>query len=173
QSCPPVLATLWVADHGAGAVIDLRFFSGRGEMCYEPAEKNAPQENAWSTEHYLNYMPHLFERLRKEFGSEVHLLHDAHHRLTPIEAARLRKSLEPYHLFWLEDPCPAELHEGFEPLRRHTTKPIATGEVFNSVWDAHDLIRHQWIDYIRMTVVHGGGITHAKKTADFAALYHV
>ena len=102
-----------------------------------------------------------------------HLLHDVHHRLTPIEAARLGKALEPYHLFWLEDPCPAELQESFELIRKHTTTPIAVGEVFNSIWDAHDLIRHQLIDYIRMTIVHGGGITHAKKTADFAALYNV
>jgi mannonate dehydratase len=50
---------------------------------------------------------------------------------------------------------------------------IAVGEVFNSVWDAHDLIRNQWIDYLRMTLVHGGGFTHLKKTADFAALYNV
>ena len=34
----------------------------------------------------------------------IHLLHDVHHRLRPIEAARLGKSLEPYHLFWMEDP---------------------------------------------------------------------
>ncbi len=45
--------------------------------------------------------------------------------------------------------------------------------MFNSVWDAHDLIRNQWIDYLRMTVVHGGGLTHLKKTADFAAMYQV
>jgi mannonate dehydratase len=140
---------------------------------YEPAERGLPSESLWSTEKYLNFVPRLFEALRVELGEDVHLLHDAHHRLTPIEAARVGKALEPYHLFWLEDPCPAELQEGFELIRQHTTTPIATGEVFNSVWDAHDLIRKQWIDYIRMTIVHGGGITHAKKTADFAALYHV
>ena len=96
-----------------------------------------------------------------------------HHCLTLIEVGGGWQLLELYHLFWMEDPCPAELQEGFELIRQHTTTPIATGEVFNSVWDAHDLIRRQWIDYIRMTIVHGGGITHAKKTADFAALYHV
>jgi mannonate dehydratase len=96
-----------------------------------------------------------------------------HHRLTPIEAARLGHALEPYHLFWMEDPTPAELQESFGLIRQHTTTPIAVGEIFNSIWDAHDLIRHQWIDYIRMSTVHGGGITHLKKTADFAALYHV
>ena len=68
---------------------------GRGGMYYEPAEKNAPPENLWSTELYLNFAPQLFSRLRKEFGPDIHLLHDAHHRLTPIEAARLGKELEP------------------------------------------------------------------------------
>ena len=118
-------------------------------------------------------MPKLFARVREAFGEELHLLHDCHHRLTPIEAGRLGKELEPFHLFWMEDPTPAELQEGFKVIREHTTTPIAVGEVFNSIWDAHDLIRNQWIDYIRMTLVHGGGITHLKKVADFAALYHV
>ena len=145
----------------------------KGGKPYEPAERGLPSEDVWSTERYLNFVPSLFERLRDEVGHDVHLLHDVHHRLTPIEAARLGKSLEPYHLFWMEDPTPAELQEGFALIRQHTTTPIATGEVFNSVWDAHDLIRKQWIDYIRMTIVHGGGITHLKKTADFAALYQV
>src|SRR6266513_524676 len=84
---------------------------GRGKMYYEPAEKDSPIENVWSSELYLNFAPRLFERLRQEFGSDLHLLHDAHHRLTPIEAARLGKSLEPFHLFWLEDPVPAELYQ--------------------------------------------------------------
>jgi len=47
------------------------------------------------------------------------------------------------------------------------------GEVFNSVWDAHILITEQLIDYIRMTVVHSGGITHLKKIAALAEIYHV
>jgi mannonate dehydratase len=140
---------------------------------YEPAERGLPSESAWSTEKYLRHVPKLFAKLREQCGEEVHLLHDCHHRLTPIEAARLGKDLEPHRLFWMEDPVPAELQEGFELIRRHTTTPIATGEVFNTVWDAQELIRNQWIDYIRMAIVHSGGFTHLKKVADFAALYHV
>src|SRR3989442_8959588 len=146
---------------------------GRGQLYYEPAEKGRPLESVWSTERYLDFVPSLFERLRKEFGFDVHLLHDVHHRLTPIEAGRLGKSLEPYHLFWLEDPVAAELQEGFRIIRQHTTTPLAVGEVFNSVWDAHILISEQLIDYIRMTVVHGGGLTHLKKIAALAEIYHV
>jgi mannonate dehydratase len=146
---------------------------GRGDFYYEPAEPGRPPECLWSSEAYLNFVPHLFERLRKEFGSAVHLLHDVHHRLTPIEAARLGKSLEPYHLFWLEDPVPAELQESFRLIRQHTTTPLAVGEVFNSVYDCQQLIQEQLIDYIRTTVVHAGGISHLRKIASLAELYHV
>ena len=146
---------------------------GRGDLYYEPAEPGMPPENLWSTERYLASAPRLFERLRAELGPDVHLLHDVHHRLTPIEAARLGKDLEPYHLFWLEDPVPAELQEGFRWIRRHTTTPLAVGEVFSSIHDCQTLITEQLIDYIRTTVVHAGGITHLRRIAHLAELYHV
>jgi mannonate dehydratase len=146
---------------------------GRGGMAYEPAEKDAPPENQWSTEHYLRFVPQLLARLRKEFGAEIHILHDAHHRLTPIEAARLGKELEPYRLFWLEDPTPAELQESFRLIREHTTTPLAVGEVFNTIYDCQQLIQEQLIDFIRMTVVHSGGISHLRKIANLAEMYQV
>jgi mannonate dehydratase len=146
---------------------------GRGDLYYEPAEPGLPPETLWSTEKYLASVPRLFERLRAELGPDVHLLHDVHHRLTPIEAARLGKSLEPYHLFWLEDAVPAELQEGFRLIRQHTTTPLAVGEVFSSIHDCQTLITEQLIDYIRTTVVHAGGITHLRRIAHLAELYHV
>ena len=43
---------------------------GRGDMYYEPAEKGLPPETRWSSERYLDFVPSLFERLRKEFGPD-------------------------------------------------------------------------------------------------------
>ncbi|MGL1957694.1 MAG: D-galactonate dehydratase family protein [Colwellia sp.] len=146
--------------------------SKKGEK-YEPANADLPSEDVWSTEKYLNFAPKLFAEVRKQYGEDIHLLHDVHHRLTPIEAARLGKELEPYHLFWMEDPVPVENQESFKLIRQHTTTPIAVGEVFNSIHDCRELIQNQLIDYIRSTVVHAGGISHLKKIADFASLYHV
>ncbi len=140
---------------------------------YEPADADLPSEESWSTEKYLNFIPQLFEQIRKTFGDELHLLHDVHHRLTPIEAGRLGKELEPFHLFWMEDPTPAENQESFKLIRQHTTTPIAVGEVFNTIHDCRDLIQNQLIDYIRTSVVHTGGITHMRRIADLAALYHI
>jgi mannonate dehydratase len=146
---------------------------GKGTLFYEPAEPGMPPENVWSTERYLEFVPSLFARLRQEFGTELHLLHDVHHRLTPIEAGRLGRALEPHRLFWMEDPVPAELQEGFRLIRQHTTTPVAVGEVFSSIHDCEQLIREQLIDYIRSTVVHAGGISHLRKIAHLAELFHV
>jgi len=146
---------------------------GRGRLFYEPADASLPSEHEWSTEKYLDHTPRLFDAVRSRLGWDHHLLHDVHHRLTPIEAARLGRALEPYRLFWMEDATPAENQEGFKLIRQHTTTPLAVGEVFNTVWDCKDLIQNQWIDYIRATVVHAGGITHLRRIADFAAMYQV
>jgi mannonate dehydratase len=140
---------------------------------YEPAEKGLPPEKVWSTEKYLSHIPKLFHKLRDTYGDDPHFLHDCHHRLTPIEAGRLGKALEPYNLFWLEDTVPAELQEGFRIIRQHTTTPLAVGEVFNTVYDTTTLFTEQLIDYCRMAIVHSGGITHMKKVAAMAEFYHV
>ena len=146
---------------------------GRGKMYYEPADAALPSETNWDTRKYLNFAPKLFDKLRDVYGFDHHLLHDGHHRLTPIEAASLGKALEPYQLFWLEDLTPAENQEAFRLIRQHTTTPLAVGEVFNSIWDCKDLIQNQLIDYIRCTVVRAGGITHLRRIADLAALYQI
>jgi mannonate dehydratase len=143
------------------------------KTAYEPAESELPAETVWSTAKYLDIVPKLFDRLRKDHGPDIELLHDVHHRLTPIEAARLGRSLEPYRLFWMEDSTPAENQKSFELVRKHTVTPLAVGEVFNSIWDCKHLIENQLIDYIRTTIVHGGGITHVRRIADFAALHSV
>src|ERR1700761_5674879 len=90
---------------------------GRGKLFYEPADAALPSETVWDTPKYMRFVPKLFERLRDVYGFDHHLLHDAHHRLTPIEAGRLGKDLEPYRLFWLEDSTPAENQESFKPIR--------------------------------------------------------
>ena len=141
---------------------------------YEPAQRAPlPAEEDWDTRAYLRHIPTVFEAVRSEFGPELPLLHDGHHRMTPIQAARLGKDLEPYDLFWLEDCTPAENQEALRLVRHHTTTPLANGEVFNTVWDYQTLIREQLIDYVRSAVTHTGGITAMRKLLDYAAQYQI
>jgi mannonate dehydratase len=140
---------------------------------YEPADAALPTENLWSTEKYMRTVPELFAAAREALGWDVHLLHDVHHRLTPIEAGRLGRDLEPYRPFWMEDAVVADNQQSFRLVRQHTTTPLAVGEIFNSIWDAKQLIEEQLIDYIRATVLHAGGITHLRRIAAFADLHNV
>ena len=153
--------------------VDKAYGVGRGDMYYEPADSTLPTETVWSTTKYLNHTPKLFDALRNRVGFDVELLHDAHHRLTPMEAARLGRSLEPYNLFWLEDVTPAENQEAFRLIRQHTTTPLAVGEIFNTIWDCKDLLLEQLVDFIRATIVGAGGVTHLRRIADFASVWQI
>jgi len=142
-------------------------------LTYEPAGGASPAEDVWDTAAYLDSVPAVMEAVRDRHGLGFHLLHDVHHRLTPIEAGRLGRSLEPYRMFWIEDPTPAEDQAAFRLIRQHTTTPIAVGEVFNSIWDCQQLITERLIDYIRTSVSHAGGITHLRRVFGLAELYGV
>ncbi|MCW2524277.1 MAG: bifunctional D-altronate/D-mannonate dehydratase, partial [Frankiales bacterium] len=161
---------------GLGSVYGVAASAGGGgeRYDYEPARRSAhPVEETWDTRAYLRHLPDVFEQVRNEFGPELPLLHDAHHRLTPLEAGRLGRLLEPFDLFWLEDCTPAENQEAFRLVRANTVTPLATGEVFNTVWDYRTLINEQLIDYVRSAVTHTGGITAMRKLLSFAEQYQI
>ncbi|WP_103500477.1 MULTISPECIES: D-mannonate dehydratase ManD [Streptomyces] len=139
----------------------------------DPHQRARPLVEDWDTAAYLRHTPTVFEAVRNEFGAELPLLHDVHHRLTPIQAARLGRDLEPYRLFWLEDCTPAENQEALRLVRSATTTPLAVGEVFNSVHDYQGLITEQLIDYVRSAVTHFGGVTPLRKLLDLAALHQI
>ncbi|GAB3276898.1 D-mannonate dehydratase ManD [Kineosporia babensis] len=128
-----------------------------------------PVVEDWDTGAYLRHLPKVLEAVRHEFGPDLPLLHDAHHRLTPQQAARLGKTIEPYDLFWLEDCTPAEDQQGLRLVRQHTTVPLAIGEVFNTVFDYQTLIDERLIDYVRSAVTHFGGVTPMHKLLTYAA----
>jgi mannonate dehydratase len=147
---------------------------GSGRYDYEPARPGIrPSEEHWDTRAYLRHIPTVFEAVRNEFGPELPLLHDGHHRMTPNQAGQLGRSLEPFDLFWLEDCTPAENQQGLRRVRELTSQPLAIGEIFNSIWDYQTLITEQLIDYVRSAVTHTGGITHLRRIVDLAALYQI
>jgi mannonate dehydratase len=142
-------------------------------LTYEPATGDRPVEEVWDTGAYLDFLPSLMAAAREQLGYGFHLLHDCHHRLTPIEAGRLGESLEPYRMFWIEDATPAEDQAAFRLIRQHTVTPLAVGEIFSTIWDCQVLIAERLVDYIRTSVPHAGGISHVRRIFDHADLYGV
>lgn len=144
-----------------------------GTYGHLPSMHDWPLEQVWEPRPYLQTIPKLFEYLREELGDEVELLHDAHERLTPIEASQLAKELQPFHLFYLEDVLRPEHKESFRLVRQSSTTPLAMGELFTTKWDCLPLIAGQLIDFIRCCLAHVGGITEAKKIAALAEPYYI
>jgi mannonate dehydratase len=131
----------------------------RGEL-FEPAA-------------YRRTVPRLFEHLRKKLGDEVELLHDLHERLPPIDAIGLAKELEPFRLFFLEDPFAPEDVGYFKILRQQCATPLAMGELFNNPNEWLDLVSGRLIDFIRCHLSQVGGISAARKIAALCDFFRV
>ena len=101
----------------------------------------------------------------RKLGDEVELLHDVHERITLNQAINLCKALEPYRLFFLEDPFPPEDNDHFRLLRQQTSIPIAMGELFNTQHEYLPLIKERLIDFIRIHISQIGGLSPARKVA--------
>jgi mannonate dehydratase len=159
------------AASGSPAALD----KGGGEGVDPLGEGDAlpMEETNWEPSNYLRAIPKLFAHLRDTLGDEVELLHDVHERLNPIQASRLLKELEPFRLFFLEDPLRPEHKESFRLLRQHSTTPIAMGELFHTKYECLPLFTEQLIDYIRCDIGHIGGITEARKIAALAEPYQI
>jgi mannonate dehydratase len=114
---------------------------------------------------YARSIPALFEYVRSKIGFDLLLLHDIHERLAPIDAVRLAKSLEPYRLFFLEDPLPPEQIEWFRHIRQQCATPIAMGELHDHPLEWRSLIAGQMIDFIRAHISALGGLTPARRLA--------
>jgi mannonate dehydratase len=115
----------------------------------------------------------LFEHLRKQLGDDVELLHDMHERVPPIMAIRLAKDLEPYRLFFLEDPLSPEDVGYFTHMRAQTSTPIAMGELFNNPNEWLPLVSGRLIDFIRIHLSQVGGLTMARKVAAMCEFFAV
>jgi mannonate dehydratase len=122
---------------------------------------------------YARSIPPLFEYVRSKIGFDLFLLHDIHERIAPIDAIRMAKALEPYRLFFLEDPLAPDQIEWFRRLRDQSATPIAMGELHNNPLEWRPLIAEQLIDFIRAHISQLGGLTPARKLAALCEAFGV
>lgn len=142
-------------------------------QAHEQVDGPTTPHNIFEPADYVRLAPRLFEHARKELGDEVELLHDIHERLPVPLAIQLAKDLEPYRLFFLEDPLPPEELTQFERLREATHIPIAMGELFTNINEFLPLISGKLIDFIRVHLSDVGGISMARKMASLCEFFGV
>jgi mannonate dehydratase len=157
-------------------------YAGYGARSTAPATPGTSQDESvgpmnpraiWESAPYVRMLPKFFEHLRTKLGDEVELLHDVHERVTLNQAINLCKSLEPYRLFFLEDPFPPEENEHFRLLRQQTSVPLAMGELFNTQHEYVPLIKDRLIDFIRIHISQIGGLSPARKVGALCEYFGV
>ncbi|MSR82763.1 MAG: mandelate racemase [Candidatus Latescibacteria bacterium] len=151
-------------------------YGGGGFISHEQAVK---PRNAWTQgpafddEAYLENIPKMFEHLRSKLGFGPKLTHDVHEHLKPHNAVTLAKLLEPYRLFFLEDLLSPEQVQWYRLVRQQCTTPQAMGELFVNPHEYVPLITERLIDYVRIRVSKGGGITPCRKIAALCEIFGV
>ncbi|MCR9293889.1 MAG: starvation-sensing protein RspA [bacterium] len=155
------------------AVPGLATYGAKSRDTAQSSEQANRDTKVWEPKPYVRFIPKLFEHLRHELGDEVELLHDVHERVPPILAIQLVKDLDPFRLFFLEDPFSPEDIGYFPMLRQQSSTPLAMGELFNNPHEFTGLIKDRLIDLIRVHISQIGGLTPARKLAAFCEYFGV
>jgi galactonate dehydratase len=113
------------------------------------------------------------ERIRAEFGPDLELCLDAHTRIDAPDAIALAHALEPYDLFFLEDPVRSEDPRLLRRVREATRVPIAAGEQYAGKWAFREIVEDDLIDYARIDLCIVGGISEAKKITGWCETHSI
>ena len=112
--------------------------------------------------------------LRETVGPQIDLMVDDHGRGRPASGVRLMRALEPFDLFFLEEPTQPDDVEGLARVRAaNPSMDLATGERLYSKWDFRSLLEQRLVDVIQPDLCHAGGISECKKIAAMAEAYYV
>ena len=144
----------------------------------EPERAGLPSNSwhhhrAFDDEAYLENIPRMFAHLRDKLGFGPKFTHDVHEHLHPSNAVILAKLLEPYRLFFLEDLLSPEQIHWYRLVRQQCATPQAMGELFINPHEWMPLISERLIDFVRVRVSKGGGITNCRKIATLCEWYGV
>ena len=111
--------------------------------------------------------------IREAVGPDFEILIDCHGRFDAPTAIRLAKALEPYDIFWFEEPVPVESTHALRQVRENVGVPICVGERIHTRWEFVPILENELADYIMPDVTWTGGITEIKKIATMAEAYYV
>jgi mannonate dehydratase len=165
-----------VAQFRADGVRHVRVQLRQGGLSYgsghsaQPPPEGAQPGAYYDPRGYTRETLTLLEAVRARVGDSVELIHDVHSRLNPAQALQFARDVEPFRLFYLEDPLPPEQLGWLPRLRGQCSTPIALGELFNHPFEWEQVIEQRTVDFVRMHVSQIGGLTPARQVAGFAGM---
>ena len=83
------------------------------------------------------------------------------------------KALDPYGLYFLEEPCWPESIESLAAINAAVTTPIATGERMTHLAAFRDLFANRGCEICQLDITHCGGFTEARRIAALADAHRI
>ncbi len=106
---------------------------------------------------------------REAVGDDVELMLDTNCPWSPDDAIRMARALEPYRLFWLEEPVwPPEDYAGLARVAAATETPIALGENESTLYGFREIVQQRAGDILQPSITKVGGISEFKKIVALA-----
>jgi len=112
-------------------------------------------------------------RMREAVGPAIDIMVDCHARPSPAMGLQFAKVLEPYRLFFLEEPCWPESIESLARINASVSTPIATGERLTHLSQFRDLFAARGCEIAQPDITHCGGLSAARKIAALAEAYRI
>jgi len=107
-------------------------------------------------------------RVREAIGPDVDLCVDANNAWSLTAAIDIARQIEPYDIYWLEEPILADEIDSLAQLAQATRIPIAAGENHYGKWEFRELIEKRAVTFVQADVVKCGGVTEFMKIAAMA-----
>ncbi len=111
--------------------------------------------------------------MRDAVGDEIDLMVDCHARPSPAMGLKFGKALDPYGLYFFEEPCWPESLDGLAMINAALTTPVATGERITSLAGFRDLFARRGCEICQLDITHCGGLTAARRIAALADAHHI
>jgi galactonate dehydratase len=108
------------------------------------------------------------QAMREAVGDGVDIMVDCHARPSPAMGLQFAAALEPYGLYFLEEPCWPEMPEALAHIAASVTTPIATGERLTSLDQFHRLLTLRACSVAQPDITHCGGLSAARRIAALA-----
>ena len=111
--------------------------------------------------------------MREAVGPDIDIMVDCHARPSPAMGLQFGKALDPYGLYFFEEPCWPESVEGLAMINAAITTPVATGERVTRLSDFRDLFARRACDVCQLDLTHCGGFTEGRRVAALAEAYRI
>jgi galactonate dehydratase len=121
----------------------------------------------------LHYAEQCVAAMRDAVGPDIDIMVDCHARPSPRMGMLFAKALEPYNLYFFEEPCWPETIDDIALIQRAVRTPIATGERLVTQHAFRELLEKRACSVLQPDVTHCGGLSEARRIAAMAETYRV